>query len=446
VDEISRRGFLRVAGGAAVASAAGVPFAAAARTPPRARRRYAIVGTGVRGSSMWGSSVLARHGDAVELVGLCDVNRKRADVVKGRLKTEAPIFTDLDAMLAAVRPELLAVTTVDSTHADCIVRGLSSGADVITEKPMVTDEAQCQRVLDAAQATDRRLMVGFNYRFARKHRQIKELLLSGAIGTVTSVDFHWYLDVHHGADYFRRWHRLRSRSGSLLVHKATHHFDLVNWWLDAAPVEVAAFADLKVYGRNGPFRHGQCRGCPHAADCRFFWDITKDRGLMQLYVDCESEDGYRRDGCVFRDDIDSFDTMNLSVRYSNGVQMSYSLNAAMPFEGYRLAFNGTLGRLEVRDHERQPWQPEAPTEIWLTRSFGQRESIAVETVTGGHGGGDELLLAQVFGAASAAPEVPAWLRLPTVRDGALSCLTGIAARRSSDERRVVRIDELVRGL
>jgi hypothetical protein len=118
----------------------------------------------------------------------------------------------------------------------------------------------------------------------------------------------------------------------------------------------------------------------------------------------------------------------------------------MPFEGYRLAFNGTLGRLEVRDHERQPWQPEAPTEIWLTRSFGQRESIAVETVTGGHGGGDELLLAQVFGAASAAPEVPAWLRLPTVRDGALSCLTGIAARRSSDERRVVRIDELVRGL
>ena len=36
--------------------------------------------------------------------------------------------------------------------------------------------------------------------------------------------------------------------------------------------------------------------------------------------------------------------------------MSYSLNAFMPFEGYRLAFNGTKGRLEVRDYERQPWE------------------------------------------------------------------------------------------
>ncbi|MBM4015107.1 MAG: Gfo/Idh/MocA family oxidoreductase [Planctomycetes bacterium] len=458
MDEISRRGFLKVAGGATLATTMGGSLAAGARDPATAagvpararsggqRRRYAIVGTGIRGSTMWGSSVLSRYGDAVELVGLCDVNRKRAEVVQARLKTAAPIFTDLDAMLAQARPELLAVTTVDATHADCIVRGLAAGTDVITEKPMVTDELQCQRVLDAARQGERRLMVGFNYRFARKHRQIKELLLAGAIGRITSVDFHWYLDVYHGADYFRRWHRLRSRSGSLLVHKSTHHFDLINWWLDAAPVEVVAFGDLKVYGRNGPFRHAQCRGCPHAADCRFFWDISKDRGLTQLYVDCEGEDGYRRDGCVFREDVDTFDTMNVTARYSNGVQMSYSLNAAMPFEGYRLAFNGTEGRLEVRDHERQPWKPDAPTEIWLTRNFGQREVVAVETVTGGHGGGDELLLDQVFGAAPGAADMPPWLRLPTVRDGALSCLTGIAARRSADERRVVRIDELVRGL
>ncbi|MSR46193.1 MAG: Gfo/Idh/MocA family oxidoreductase [Planctomycetes bacterium] len=455
MDGISRRGFLKAAGGAAIATTLGADAAVATATsappaaapsmaalPRRARRRYAIVGTGIRGSTQWGASVLARHGEAVELVGLCDVNRKRAEVVRGRLGVDVPIYTDLDAMLAQAKPELLTVTTVDATHADCIVRGLEAGVDVITEKPMVTDEAQCQRVLDAQRTSGRRLTVGFNYRFARKHRRIKEVLLSGVIGKVTSVDFNWYLDVNHGADYFRRWHRLRSRSGSLLVHKATHHFDLVNWWLDADPVEVSAFGNLRVYGKNGGYRHEQCRGCPHASKCPFFWDITKDRGSSELYVACEGEDGYKRDGCVFREDVDIFDTMNLAVRYSNGAQMSYSLNAAMPFEGYRLAFNGEKGRLEVRDHDRQPWTPERPTEIWLTKSFGQREAIEVENVAGGHGGGDELLLDQIF----AKPDLPEWLRVPGVRDGALSCLTGIAARKSIDERRLVRIDELVRGI
>ncbi len=447
--EVTRRGFLKAASGTVLASAlapavaavVAAPFTGPTREAP-AKRRYAIVGTGIRGSSMWGASVLARHGDAVELVGLCDVNRKRAELVKRRLKASCPVYTDFEAMVKEARPELLAVTTVDSTHADYIVRGLVAGLDVITEKPMVTDEVQCRAVLDAERRSGRRLTVGFNYRFAKKHQRLKELLQSGAIGKVTSVDFNWYLDVYHGADYFRRWHRLRGSSGSLLVHKATHHFDLMNWWLGAAPVEVSAMGGLSVYGRNGPFRHEQCRGCPHAQKCRFFWDITKDRGLSELYVECESEDGYKRDGCVFREDVDIFDAMNVTVRYANDVTMSYSLNAAMPFEGYRLAFNGTEGRIEVRDHDRQPWTPEKPTEIWLTRNFGKREAVDVEAVSGGHGGGDELLLAQVF----ARPELPAWLALPGARDGALSCLTGIAARKSIDERRWVRIDELVPGL
>ena len=163
---------------------------------------------------------------------------------------------------------------------------------------------------------------------------------------------------------------------------------------------------------------------------------------MELYAGCESEDGYLRDGCVFREDVDIFDTMNLAVRYANGVQMSYSLNACMPFEGYRLAFNGTRGRLEVRDHERQPWKPDAETEIFLTRNFGAREAVKVGPAVGGHGGGDDVLRTLVF----APTPVPEHLRLPDSRAGARSCLTGIAARKSIDEGRVVRIEELVAGL
>ena len=149
----------------------------------------------------------------------------------------------------------------------------------------------------------------------------------------------------------------------------------------------------------------------------------------------------RRDGCVFKEDIDIFDTMNAVVRYSNGVNMSYSVNAFMPIEGYRLAFNGTLGRIEVRDYERQSWTPEDETEIYLIKNFGQREKISPRGSTeGGHGGGDLRLRDLIFRKADA----PAHMRLPGSRAGAMSCLTGIAARKSIDENRPIRIADLVK--
>jgi predicted dehydrogenase len=419
-----------------VGSASVLPSPARAATP----RRYALVGTGARGTSMWGRALKERYADVVEFVGLCDVNPLRVEVGKRHIGASCPTFTKLEPMLETVKPDALIVTTVDATHADCIVKAMERGIDVITEKPMVTDDAQCRAVLEAEKRTGKKLVVTFNYRYAPKHQKIKELLLAGEIGKVASVDFSWYLDIQHGADYFRRWHRLREKSGSLWVHKASHHFDLVNWWLDAEPEEVRAFQSLNHYGRKGPFRAPTCRACPHKADCRFQWDITRQARLKELYVDCESADGYVRDGCVFREDVNIPDTMNAVVRYSNGASMSYSLNTFMPFEGYRLAFNGTKGRLEVRDFERQPWEVAEDSEIHVTRNFEKRVKVEVPKAEGGHGGGDDRLRDLIFRQVDA----PAHMRLPDSRAGAMSCLTGIAARKSADEGRAIRIADLLR--
>ena len=266
--------------------------------------------------------------------------------------------------------------------------------------------------------------------------------MSGEIGRILSVDFAWYLDVDHGADYFRRWHAYKNGGGSLLVHKATHHFDLVNWWLGADPVEVVAKGQLQVYGKNGKIRGQNCRLCPHKKDCRFYYDMTGNATRMRLYAECEDVDNYYRDGCVFREDIDIYDSMQALVSYSNGATMAYSLDAHMPFEGFRVAFNGELGRIEVRDHERQPWKvsPEDQTEIYVTKSFGQRRRVEVVNGEGGHGGGDNVLRDLIFRKTSA----PDHMKLPDSRAGAMSCLTGIAARKSIEEGRAVKIRDLVR--
>jgi predicted dehydrogenase len=437
----SRREFVKTAGSAAAASLLGaVPGLA---VPQSGKRRYAIVGTGDRATGMWGRPIRENYSDIVDFVGLCDINPKRALASKELMGVSCPTFSNFDEMWEKTKPDLLMVTTVDNFHHEYIVKGLDRGMDVMTEKPMVIDEKQCQAVLDAEKRNNRKIVVTFNYRYAPKHRTVKEVLMSGEIGRILSVDFSWYLDVRHGADYFRRWHRLRRGGGSLFVHKATHHFDLVNWWLGADPVEVVADGQLRIYGANGPFRHSHCRPCPHKKDCRFHYDMTGNATRMKLYASAEDVDGYHRDGCVYRQDVDIFDTMNALVKYSSGATMSYSLNAHMPIEGFRVAFNGELGRLEVRDYEGQPWKvpAEDATEIYLTKSFGERRRVPIvaAATTGGHGGGDARLRDLIFRKATA----PDHMKLPDSRAGAMSCLTGIAARKSVDEKRPIKIADLV---
>jgi len=438
-ESITRRDFIKTAGQLAAAApllALGTAPAPAAAAP----RRYAIVGTGERACGMWGRDLVQRYSDVVEIAGLCDINPKRVLAAKELMGVQCPTFTSFDEMCDRVRPDALIVTTVDAFHSEYIVKGLDRGIQVITEKPMVIDETQCQVVLDAEKRHGRKIVVTFNARYPPKHQKIKELMLSGEIGRVISVDFNWYLDVHHGADYFRRWHRLKSRSGSLLVHKATHHFDLANWWLGADPVEVVAHGSLRFYGRNGAFRSTQCRGCPHTSRCKFFYDMTRDASRMKLYAACQDADGYARDGCVFKEDIDIYDTMSALVKYSNDVTMTYSLNAFMPFEGFRIAFNGERGRLEVRDYQAQPWKVDDEADIHLTTSFGQRKIIPVPKAEGQHAGGDDRLRDLMFRSVT----VPDYMRIPDSRAGAMSCLLGIAARKSIEEKRPIRIGDLVR--
>ena len=437
---MDRRTFVKATGAAAatVVLAGSIP---ASVTPVAARKKYAMVGTGHRGTGMWGKDIFERYSNEIEFVGLCDKNGKRAEAGRKLIGANCPTFTNFDEMLARVKPELLIVTTMDSTHHEFITKALAKGVDVITEKPMVTEASQCQAVLDAEKEHNRKITVAFNYRYAAKHQKIKETLQSGEIGKITSVDFSWYLDTSHGADYFRRWHRLKSGGGSLWVHKATHHFDLVNWWIAADPVEVSAYGNLNIYGKNGEFRHTNCRSCQHKSKCPFYWDMTKDARLMKLYAECETQDGYLRDGCVFREDVDIYDTMSAAIKYSNGVSMSYSLNASMPIEGYRVAFNGTKGRLEVRDYEKQPWPEQFQSEMFLIKNFtGKRERIEMPNADSGHGGGDDRLRDVIFKNVT----VPDHMKLPDSRAGAMSCLTGIAARTSIEQKRPVKISELVR--
>ncbi len=401
------------------------------------KTRIALIGTGSRGSSMWGKMVLDNYGEYVEYVGLCDKNPGRLEAAKKYIGVTCKTYTDFELMMSECKPDVLIVTVNDYLHNKYIVRGMELGCDVLTEKPMTTDEVKCQEILDAQKRTGKKLLVTFNYRYSPHRVKIWELINQGEIGEITSVDFHWYLDTSHGADYFRRWHRKREFSGSLWVHKASHHFDLLGWWLNSEPEEVFAFGSLDFYGKNGKQRGTNCRSCDFKDTCQFYWDVNKNEYYKMLYTDNEQYDGYLRDGCVFKDDVDIFDKMCASIKYANGVQVAYSVVTYSPYEGYRIAFNGTKGRIDAWIQESNPVYDGGYDEIMITKNFGKRNYVRIPQ-SEGHGGGDLLLHDKIWKKIKEDP----YNQVANIRDGAFAVLTGIAARKSCDSGQVVKIADL----
>jgi predicted dehydrogenase len=437
-DKYTRRDFIAATGTAVAGAMTLDPLLSMAGSSAATKKRIAIVGTGSRAQGMWSKDVAQTYPDLVEYVALCDINPGRVEYFKKTAGFTCPTYTDFEKMMKEVKPDTLIVTTVDATHHEFIIRGMELGANIITEKPMTTDEQKVEAILAAEKKTGKKVTVTFNYRYSPHRAKIYELLRSGTIGDLTSVDFHWYLDTSHGADYFRRWHRLKEKSGSLWVHKATHHFDLLNWWIESDPTEVYASASLDFYGKNGPFRSTNCRPCPHKSSCNFYFDITKRPNYVALYVDHEKHDGYLRDGCVFKEDINIYDKMAATIKYANNVQVAYSLTTYSPYEGYRIAFNGTKGRIDAWIEESNPIEEHPYDEIVVTRNFGTREFIRVPQGTSGHGGGDRLLKDKIFAGVTEDP----LHQSANVRDGALSVLIGVAARKSSETGAPVKIESI----
>jgi predicted dehydrogenase len=407
---------------------------------------------------MYTRALLTDHRDTGELVALCDVNQTRMDYHNKRFADEfgaGPVPTygpgDFLRMLDEQRVDAVIVTSVDRTHHEYIVRALDSGRDAITEKPLTTDAEKCQQILDAQARTGRKLTVTFNYRYAPRNSAVRELISSGAIGDVQSVHFEWLLDTRHGADYFRRWHRDKRNSGGLMIHKSSHHFDLVNWWLGAAPKTVFGFGDLKFYGwdnaqaRGETIRSYRSHGSPDRASDPWAIDLEDEPELKAMYLDAEHEDGYIRDRNVFSDGISIEDDMAVLVRYNTRATLSYHLTAYSPWEGYRVGFNGTKGRVELEVVERsyvsgevidpnaagadQPMsEPIDRTRLTVQPLWGKAERVEIsEEGSGGHGGGDRRLLADVFGER---PEPDPLGRAAGHVDGAYAMLTGAAANRS----------------
>lgn len=415
---------------------------------------------------MYVGAIIGPYADRAQVVAVCDPNVGRAELWQrdicdagGKATVHHP--DDLEAMVHDRDLDVVVVTSVDATHADLVTRALRAGADVVVEKPLATDAAGCREIGAAVRETGSHVTVTFNYRYAPRNVALRRLIADGAIGEVTSVHFEWLLDTSHGADYFRRWHRQKANSGGLLVHKASHHFDLVNWWIAATPERVYATGGLRFYGpdnaRTRDLGPRPDRGSQDEVTDPFLLDLRTDERLAELYLDQEHHDGYLRDRDVFAPGITIEDNLHVVVDYDTGASMSYSLNAHAPWEGYTIGVNGTAGRAELTVVERaavaagHAIDPSRGTETAVAQGvrvdserlvvqshWEPAREVEIPQGNGGHGGGDDRLLEDVFGTPGPDPigRAAGWV------DGVKAAAVGIAGNRSLDTGTAVLVSDL----
>lgn len=421
--------------------------------------KLAIVGCGSR-HSMFSDSVSNDYPDLHEVVAVCDTNAHRLGLAAkaasrpGTNGVAAYMADEFDRMIAEQRPDTVVITTPDFLHASYIVRAFEAGCDVICEKPMTIDLASLRQITEAQARTGRKVRVTFNYRYSPARTQVRELLASGTIGTVTAVDFRWHLDRVHGADYFRRWHRQKENSGGLLVHKSTHHFDLLNWWLGSVPTHVTATGKRAFYrpetaeafGLDG--RGPRCATCTVADRCDFRLNLDADAALRALYREAEQQDGYFRDLCVFDAEIGIEDTMQAQIRFQSGTTANYTLTAYSPWEGLEIKFQGTKGDLTHRHVEvhgvfggerAHAGKDAVWTELHLAGHPPRQ--IEVPMAEGHHGGADPVMLGYIFDPENMPPDQ--YGRASDHVAGGWSILTGIAANMSIETGGTVDIQRML---
>jgi predicted dehydrogenase len=402
-------------------------------------KKYVLVGASGRCLNMFAKPLVKNFSDVAKIVGIFDINKTRAEYVVKNTDPKIPIYSDFDVMMKETKPDTAIITTVDRYHHEYIIKTLDYGCDAITEKPMTINEVNCNAILEAEKRTGKKVIVTFNYRFAPYVTRIKELIREGVVGKILSVDFEYILDTSHGADYFRRWHSRMENSGGLLVHKSTHHFDIVNWWIEEEPEEIYANGSLRFYGPVTEENGERCSNCKYSKTCKLAVKYHEDPYMQEMYFKAEKEDGYFRDRCVYSKEIDIYDTMSVTVKYSKGTLLTYSLIAYSPYEGWKISITGTEGRLEAAEYHSGHKTKEPFYQIKVFNMKGEEITYDINKSDGGHGGGDERIQRMIFRG-----DLPDPLgHMAGTYDGVNSVMIGICANKSIKEKKPYYIKELV---
>ena len=215
--------------------------------------KFAIIGIGNRAIKCYIKPLVNEFSDKCKLVGLYDINFPRAKYISKTLPYKVNVFYSLTTMIEECHFDYCIICSKDSSHFQIIKELLDHGKKIICEKPIVIKKNE----VDYLYFNNNKNLVNVvhNCRLMPINKTIKNLLSNNVVGNVLQIDYIANIDLKHGREYFRRWHSEYKNTGGLLIHKSSHHFDLLNWWLNCMPQNLCAFGKLNYFGNNKKFNN-----------------------------------------------------------------------------------------------------------------------------------------------------------------------------------------------
>jgi len=381
--------------------------------PPEKPVTAITLGAGARGNTYGNYAI--RFPDQLNIVGVAEpiVIRNERYAKKHNISEDNRFVTWEHVFERPKFADAIIITTPDDLHYGPAMAALAMGYDLLLEKPIAPTEKECRDILQLAQTTGRIVAVCHVLRYAPYFIRLRQLIQSGAIGKLISIQHMEPIEhVHMSHSYVRgNWHNSKQTSPIILA-KSCHDLDILRWLTDTQSSRIQAFGKLSWFKpENAPIGAPErCTdGCPAEASCPYSALRIYHRNRSWLYVfDLPEEKEKQGDAilhylkttnygrCVYRMDNDQCDHYVSNIEFEKGITASFSMDAFTPWGGRRTRVMGSMGFIEG-DMDQYS--------LWDFRN-GEKHTIESKTIEieeykhSGHGGGDWRLVSDFVQAVS----------------------------------------------
>lgn len=304
------------------------------------------------------------NSDRLKIRSAYDTDPRSIDSTKELFGDDIAVKESLDELVNDPSIEWVMIGSWNNAHCEQTVAAFEAGKHVFCEKPLATSFDDCVAMHDAWKKSGKLFAIGFTLRYSPHYRKLKELLASGAIGDLISMEFNETLNFNHGGYIHGDWRRLTKFAGTHLLEKCCHDVDLVNWLVDSQAMRVAGFGG-----------------------CNFFIP-ENEKHIARIGKNDRGQEAYRTwPGLInknpFTSDKDILDNQVAIIEFANKVRTTFHTNCNCGIPERRMYFCGTEGAIRA---------DVIPGIIQLQRiGFGEQIQEVGTDAKGGHGGGDGIL-------------------------------------------------------
>ncbi len=414
-----------------------------------------VIGAGGRGSTY--SNVMSLNKDKFEIVAVAEPIENRRNYIKELFNIDENMcFSDYKPLLELGKiADFAMITTMDREHLESSLKAIELGYDLLLEKPIAPTAEDCIKITKAANEKGVRVVICTVLRYADIFKTLKNIIDSGRIGRIMSINHEECVgNVHQSHSFVRGNWGNSERSSTMLLQKSCHDMDILQWLINKKCISVQSFGARSYFRiENAPEGaadyciQGCVAGdtCPYNATKVYFdknceWmrePVTRMHNPTdEDVIKAITETQYGK--CVFKCDNDVVDHQTVNMLFEDDITVTFTMNAFNK-GGRFIHIMGTLGEVHAALDENTP----ITIYDFVTQDTETIQLVAKDGISGGHGGGDEGIIADLYDYFT---DNYTGCSIPTIDESLFNHLIVFAAEESRKTNKVVDVSEYIKDI